>query len=163
MMVDTLKLEHKQEAYLAQSLCETIPMVSNDIYKVIGGDITTVKYLKNAYPQIREKLYPKDLEAEIEKYLGWYQSKMRPDTQCLFRSIVLPKVISTKPKEHEEKVDQFDAIFGSKGLLETAIEKNLSTTKAFICGDRITVADFAIYSELVTVMYLTETTEESLV
>jgi hypothetical protein len=110
--VDTLKDEHTQEAYLAQSYCETIPMVSNNNYKVIGGDITTVKYLKNAYPQVREQLYPSANSAAIDKLLGWYQSKMRPETQRLVRMLVLPKVKGTKPIALEEKVDQFDQLFG---------------------------------------------------
>lgn len=87
-------------------------MLSNDIYKVIGGDITCIKYLKNAYPQIKEELYPKSLEANIDKLLGWYQNKMRPGTQRLIRMLVLPKVISTTAVKHEEKVEEFDLIFG---------------------------------------------------
>ena len=160
-LVDTLKDEHKQESYVAQSYCETIPMLSNDIFKVIGGDITTIKYLKNAYPEIKEELYPKDLEANVDKFLGWYQSKMRPGTQRLIRMLVLPKVISTNAVKHEDKVEEFDLIFGSGGLIEV-IEKTLEKTKAFIAGDRVTIADFAIYSEILTVMMLTEQDSESL-
>jgi hypothetical protein len=42
------------------------------------------------------------------------------------------------------------------------IEENLSSTKAFICSNDLTVADIAIYCELTTVMMLTQQTTEDL-
>ena len=50
MLVDTMKEEEKKESYVAQGMCEVVPMLSNDLFKIIGGDLTAIKYLKNAYP-----------------------------------------------------------------------------------------------------------------
>ena len=94
-LVDTLKGENKQESYIQQSYCDIIPMVSNDQFKVLGGDQALIKYSKNAFPEVKKDLYSKDMEADIDKYIGWFYSKMRPDTQRLIRMIVLPKVVST--------------------------------------------------------------------
>lgn len=70
--VDTLKEENKQEAYLKQSYCDTIPMISNNQFKVIGGDITALKFIKNYFPQVKKELYPEELEREVDKFLGWF-------------------------------------------------------------------------------------------
>ena len=94
-LVDTLKGENKQDSYIQQSFCDVIPMVSNDQFKVFGGDQALIKYSKFAFPEVRKDLYSKEMEATIEKYIGWFNSKMRPDTQRLIRMIVLPKVVST--------------------------------------------------------------------
>ena len=94
-LVDTLKGENKQESYIQQSYCDIIPMVSNDNFKVLGGDQALIKYSKNAFPEVRKDLYSREMEADIDKYIGWFYSKMRPDTQRLIRMIVLPKVVST--------------------------------------------------------------------
>jgi len=94
-LVDTLKGENKQDSYIQQSYCDIIPMVSNDHFKVIGGDQALVKYSKNAFPEVRKDLYSEGMEADIDRYIGWFYSKMRPDTQRLIRMIVLPKVVST--------------------------------------------------------------------
>jgi len=91
-LVDTLKGENKQESYIQQSYCEIIPMVSNDNFKVLGGDQALIKYSKNAFPEVRKDLYSKEMEADIDRYIGWFYSKMRPDTQRLIRMIVIPKV-----------------------------------------------------------------------
>jgi glutathione S-transferase len=71
-LVDTLKEENKQEAYLAQSYCDTIPMISNNQFKVIGGDITALKFIKNFFPQVKKELYPEDQEKDVDRFLGWF-------------------------------------------------------------------------------------------
>jgi hypothetical protein len=87
-----LKKENKQESYLLQSYCEVIPMVSNNNFKVLGGDQALIKYSKNAFPEVRKDLYSKEMEADIDRYIGWFYSKMRPDTQRLIRMIIIPKI-----------------------------------------------------------------------
>jgi glutathione S-transferase len=52
-------------------------------------------------------------------------------------------------------------IFGDQGIL-TILEENLATTNAYVQGSTITLADIVIYCELVTVMKLTQQTEENL-
>ena len=44
----------------------------------------------------------------------------------------------------------------------TILEENLAKTNAYICGSSICQADINIYCELVTVMKLTQQTEEDL-
>jgi glutathione S-transferase len=116
-LVDTLKEENKKEAYLAQSFCETIPMLSNNMFKVIGGDSTALKFLKNAYPDVKKELYSKEQEAKIDKHLLWYQSKLRPETQRLIRMIVLPKVVSTNVVKADDLKTHWDFIFGEESII----------------------------------------------
>ena len=94
-LIDTVKGENKKDSYLQQSHCEIVPMVSNDQFKIIGGDQPLIKYCKNTFPEVRKDLYSKEMEVDIDRYLGWFYGKMRPDTQHLIRMIVLPKVKST--------------------------------------------------------------------
>ena len=79
MPVDTLKGEHKKEAYLKQSFCEVIPMISNNEHKFIGGE-SSLKFLKNYYPEVGKELYPPEMETEIDRSINWFYTKMRPDT-----------------------------------------------------------------------------------
>lgn len=55
--VNILKEENTKEAYIQQSMCETIPMISNNNYKVIGGGAIALRFLKNAFPDIKRELY----------------------------------------------------------------------------------------------------------
>lgn len=159
-LVDTFKNEHKKESYIKQSYCETIPMVSNNELKFVGGE-ATLRFLKNYYPQVGKELYPPEMEQNVDRYLGWFYNKLRPDTQRLIRMIYLPKVQSTPGVKQDEKVALWDSIFGKHGMLSN-LEGYLAKTGAFICGGNVTIADIAIYCELVTLMKLTQQTEEDL-
>ena len=92
-------------------------MLSNNIFKVIGGDSTTLKFLKNAYPDVKKELYSKEFEAKIDKHLLWYQSKLRPETQRLIRMIVLPKVISTNVVKPEDLKHHWESVFGDDSII----------------------------------------------
>ncbi len=86
-------------------------------------------------------MYPSDFEAAVDKYLGWYQSKVRSETHRLIRMIILPKIAATgKIPTLEEKQSELEHILGEDGIA-SEIEKVLSKTKAFLCGDIVTVAD----------------------
>jgi glutathione S-transferase len=52
-------------------------------------------------------------------------------------------------------------IFGDHSIL-TTLEENLAKTNAYICGSSMSIVDIIIYCELVTVMKLTQQTEEEL-
>jgi hypothetical protein len=67
-------------------------MVSNDQFKVLGEAQTLIKYSKHALPDVTRNLYPKELEADIDRYIGWFYGKMRPLTQRMIRMILLPKI-----------------------------------------------------------------------
>ena len=65
-----------------------IPTITEGQYKIIGGGNTHVQYLVNSHDLVAQHLYPEALRSEVEKFLNWFQSKMRPETQRLVRMIV---------------------------------------------------------------------------
>jgi glutathione S-transferase len=101
--VNMLNEEHRKDAYLAQNPSGQIPMITEGQFKVIGGGNTLINYLVNAHKQVSEHLYPEGLRPEIEKFLIWFQSKMRPETQRLIRMIVPAKVLGGTPASAEDK------------------------------------------------------------
>lgn len=83
---------------------------------------------------------------------------MRPDTQQLIRLIVVPKIKAAKANIEDQKT-YWDLVFGAEGVV-SILEENLSRTGAYICSSSPTIADIAIYCELVTVMLLTKQTAD---
>jgi glutathione S-transferase len=115
--VNMLNEEHRKESYLTQNPSGQIPMITEGPYKVIGGGNTLINYLVNAHKPVAQALYPEEDRAEAEKYLSWFQSKMRPETQRLVRMIVPAKVLGGAPASAEEKQKQRETIYGEKGIL----------------------------------------------
>jgi hypothetical protein len=76
-LIDTLKNEQKSDAYIKQSLVEHIPMISNEKFKVFGGDFTPIRYLKNAHTDKMKDIYPEKFAQQIEACVKWYQNKLR--------------------------------------------------------------------------------------
>jgi hypothetical protein len=72
----------------------------------------------------------------------------------------MPKIKSTKANVDDQKT-YWELIFGQEGII-SVLEENLSKTRAYICGSGVTIADIAIYCELVTVMLLTKQTPDDL-
>jgi hypothetical protein len=72
-------------------------MITEGPFKVIGGGNTLINYLVNAHKHVADHLYPEHLRGEVEKFLNWFQSKMRPETQRLVRMIVPAKVLGGAP------------------------------------------------------------------
>lgn len=83
---------------------------------------------------------------------------MRPDTQQLIRLIIIPKIKAAKANLDVQKT-YWELVFGEYGIV-TTLEENLTKTNAYICGSSPTVADIAIYCELVTVVLLTKQTAD---
>ncbi len=107
-----LNEEHKKPSYQAQNPSCQIPMITEGQFKILGGGNTFINFLVNSNKQVAEHLYPESLRPEIEKFLNWFQSKMRPETHRLIRMIVPAKVFGGNPASAEEKQKQRDQIYG---------------------------------------------------
>jgi glutathione S-transferase len=159
--VNMLNEEHRKESYLIQNPSGQIPMITEGPFKVIGGGNTLINYLINAHKPVAEHLYPEPLRAEVEKFLNWFQSKMRPETQRLVRMIVPAKVLGGTPASNEEKLKQRNTIYEKHGLL-SVLDKKLEKTGSYVCGDQMTVVDVLFYCEISTVLSLTLKSEDEL-
>ncbi len=70
--VDQFKGEHKKESYLAVNPTGGLPAMSEGRFLILGGYIVFLTYLANHHKAIREKLYPAQFKAEIDKVMLWY-------------------------------------------------------------------------------------------
>lgn len=136
-------------------------MITEGQFKVIGGGNTLINYLVNAHTLVSDHLYPENLRGEVEKFLNWFQSKMRPETQRLVRMIVPVKVLGGVPASAEEKQKQRDTIYGDHGLLRV-LDGQLVKTDQYICGAHMTVVDVLFYCEISTILALTLKKDEDL-
>ena len=159
--VKMLKEEHRQPSYLAQNPSGQIPMITEGQFKIIGGGNTFINFLVNSHKPVAEHLYPEALRPEVEKFLNWFQSKMRPETQRLIRMIVPAKVLGGNPASTEEKQKQRDQIYGQRGLL-SVLDGQLGKTGSYVCGDHMTVVDVLFYCEISTILSLTLKTDDDL-
>jgi hypothetical protein len=58
--------------------------------------------LSNHHKSIREKLYPADQKAQIDKLMLWFQSIMRVCTAKLTRMTIGPQAFGEKAHSQEE-------------------------------------------------------------
>ena len=56
-------------------------MVIDKDTKVIGGGNPLILHLVNSYKSIRDSLYKDDSKANIDMFLNWFDSRMRPETR----------------------------------------------------------------------------------
>jgi len=159
--VNMLNEEHRKEAYLAQNPSGQIPMVTEGQFKIIGGGNTLINYLVNAHKQIADQLHPEEQRGDIEKYLNWFQSKMRPETQRLIRMIVPAKVLGGNPASTDDKRKQRETIYGKHGIL-SVLDKKLGEQGPYICGEKVTVVDVLFYCEISTILMLTLKSDDDL-
>lgn len=138
-------------------------MITEGQFKIIGGGNTLISYLINAHKPVAEHLYsPETLRPEVEKFLNWFQSKMRPETQRLIRMIVPAKVLGGNPASNEDKQKQRDSIYGKHGLLHVLDDQIKKTGCQYICGAEMTVVDVLFYSEISTILSLTQKSGDDL-
>ena len=84
--VETLLEEHKRsEEFALVSPIQEIPVITEGSYKIISGPAQFMFYLCNTRSIVKDRLYPKDCERMINKYLNWFQNKLRPKTQRLIK------------------------------------------------------------------------------
>lgn len=159
--VNMLNEEHRKESYLIQNPSGQIPMITEGQFKVLGGGNTLITYLVNQHKSVAVHLYPEALKGEIEKFLNWFQSKMRPETSRLVRMIVPSKVLGGTPPSADEKAKQKETIYGQKGIL-SVLNGQLGKTNAFVCGDQMSVVDVLFYCEISTIFSLTLKSEEEM-
>lgn len=70
--IDQFRGDLKKESYLAQNPSGQIPMITEGLFKILGGSNTLMAYLCNSQQRIKDKLYPLEARQEIEKHLAWF-------------------------------------------------------------------------------------------
>ena len=71
-IVDQFKGEHKNEKYLNINPTGSLPTLTEDRFLVLGGYLVFLTYLVNHHKAIRDRLYPKEYETEINKLMLWF-------------------------------------------------------------------------------------------
>lgn len=150
--IDQFRGDLKKESYLAMNPSGQIPMISEGMFKILGGSNTLMAYLCNSQQRIKDKLYHQENRQEIEKHLAWFQSRMKPTSTRLIKMIVNPKAFGDKAPSAQELQRETEEFFRK---LLPSLDKQVEN-KRFFCGDDITIADIQYYCEISTILNLTK-------
>ena len=90
--VNTLNDDHKKEAFLKINKAGFVPTLIIGDEKIIGTGSIFPFYLAGQYKEVSEKLFKESDRKKIETVLNWFNLKMIPETERLFRLILHPKV-----------------------------------------------------------------------
>ncbi len=137
--LDIRKGEHKTENYLALNPNGLVPTLVDGDFKLWESQ-AIMTYLADRFEA--ESLYPKDLKAraEVDRWLCWSQGHfMRAWVPFLVERFLKPVLRQVEGDEAavEAATPGFHAV-------TTILEKRLDETGSFICGDAVTLGDFAL-------------------
>ena len=144
-LVETIDDHHKDPKYNIENPAQTIPMLEDGYFKILGGSPLIYSYLMKRYQtEVGDKLMPNDLDLAIKGILGWHNAKLRPASEQLnkirleYKSYSSPPTLNQYNKWKSEFVDAFEAIDGK-------LKKDDSP---YLCGRTMTLADLIIFNEL---------------
>mmetsp|Transcript_31507 Transcript_31507/g.23378 ORF Transcript_31507/g.23378 Transcript_31507/m.23378 type:complete len:169 (+) Transcript_31507:228-734(+) len=127
-------------------------MITEGDFKILGGSSLIIQYLVEGNQQVKKRLYPKEYAQAIDKHLGYYQARMRPNSARLTKMIVSPHQSGSRPPTAEDKQREIYEFF-ERHLphLNQSLEN-----KNYFCGEEMTVADIQYYHEIITMLWLTK-------
>jgi hypothetical protein len=81
-------------------------MITEGSFKILGGSSIIISYLIQGNQRVKERLYPKENSTEIDKHLGWFQSRMKPNSTRLIKMLVQPEKFGDKAPTKEDKAKE---------------------------------------------------------
>jgi len=124
--------------YIALNPNKLIPTLQDGKFTIWESE-AVLRYIGAKYGRqfYAEDLYQRSI---IEQWLCWNQSTWFPSIQQLFGKIVKTPVKDRKPEVMQPLIDDLNA--------KTAFIDNQLSTRAFIAGDSLSLADFSLASWL---------------
>ncbi|XP_037950212.1 glutathione S-transferase 1-like [Teleopsis dalmanni] len=150
-LVNLLAGEHKSKEYLLKNPQHTVPLLE-DHGKCIWDSHAICAYLVNKYAKTDE-LYPKEPYARsiVDQRLHFECGVL---FQGCIRNIALPVFYKNATEVPREKID---AIYEAYDFLETFLGDD-----PYICGKKMTIADFSIISTVTSLVGLAPTVPKNL-
>eukprot|EP00350_Pseudokeronopsis_sp_OXSARD2_P008266 CAMPEP_0170556314 /NCGR_PEP_ID=MMETSP0211-20121228/16231_1 /TAXON_ID=311385 /ORGANISM="Pseudokeronopsis sp., Strain OXSARD2" /LENGTH=151 /DNA_ID=CAMNT_0010866575 /DNA_START=217 /DNA_END=672 /DNA_ORIENTATION=+ len=127
-------------------------MITENSFKILGGSSLIIQYLVEGNNRVKDRLYPKEVAFEVDKHLGYYQARMRPNSARLTKMIVAPLSSGNRPPTAEDKArESYEFFERHLPHLNKSLEQ-----KNYFCGSDMTVADIQYYHEIITLLWLTK-------
>lgn len=101
-IIDQFQGEHTKADFAQISPCQTVPVVVDGNFKVLGSTLVFLNYLANAKPKL-QKLFPSEIKSEIQAHLNWFAAVLRPCVKRLTSMLVGPKAFAF-PEQPDSEV-----------------------------------------------------------
>eukprot|EP01120_Amphizonella_sp_Union-15-10_P000835 TRINITY_DN1086_c0_g3_i1.p1 TRINITY_DN1086_c0_g3~~TRINITY_DN1086_c0_g3_i1.p1 ORF type:complete len:224 (+),score=27.92 TRINITY_DN1086_c0_g3_i1:122-793(+) len=120
-----------------------VPAIDDNGFKV-NESHTILRYLKQKY-SAQDHWYPSDLNerTKVDEYLDWHHLNTRASAAGLFRLKFLLPMLGKEVPENRIKPAQDQLV---KTLEE--IDTVFLSSRPYLCGDNISIADLLCFSEL---------------
>lgn len=137
-MVDIMTGEHLQPNYRSLNPNALVPMLEDGSFRLTESS-AILKYLADTY---ESPAYPRSLKerARVHEVMDWINSNLYKD---LGYNLAYPQLLPHHKRETE--ASHAGAISWGRAktnLWLTILDKDLIADKKFLCGDRLTIADY---------------------
>jgi glutathione S-transferase len=138
-VVDLFTGEHMQPPYEAINANRLVPVLEDGDFRLTESS-AILKYLAD---KIESPLYPKDLRARarVNERMDWVNTQLCRDFAY---GMVYPQIFSFH-KRRSDEAQSAQLQWGrerAQGWLKVLDESILGTANAYVCGDRMTIADY---------------------
>ena len=138
-LVDLMKGEHVQPPYLALNPNGLVPMLEDGDFRLTESS-AILKYLAD---KIESPAYPKALQerARVNEAMDWINSNLYRDFAY---GVAYPQMFPHHRRPNDA-LQEGTLAWGqtkTRGWLATLDKSMLGPNKQFLCGDRITIADY---------------------
>jgi glutathione S-transferase len=139
VVVDLFTGEHMREPYSQLNPSQLVPMLEDGDLRLTESS-AILKYLAD---KIDSPAYPKELKAraKVNELMDWFNTQLCRDMTYGF---VYPQIFPNHKRENAE-VQAATLAWGrerTKRWLKALDEKLIGPSKAFLCGDQVTIADY---------------------
>ena len=153
-LVDSFQRQNLTQSYRVANPTQSIPMITDGLWKIIGQSQTSYEFLVEHYPNVKKKFFSPEQANSINENFIFLDSEFRRVSGYLTQTIVNKKVhCSSKPydlRKLEKCLETFNQI------LTTHFEAKLDK-QAYLTGQRLTYVDIVASIEIETVLLMYQT------
>ena len=88
--IDRFQNQHKHNDYLIVNPLGEIPCIDEGNFKVMGKTKVFLSYLGSTQEKLSD-LYPKSKQAQLDQYMNWFESVLRPSARRISKILMIPK------------------------------------------------------------------------
>lgn len=138
-VIDLMTGEHHQEPYISINPNRLVPVLDDDGF-ILTESSSIIKYLADKFDL---PSYPRDLKkrAKVNEMMDWFNTNLYRD---LAYGVVYPQIFPHHKRPTDE-VQKGTIAWGSEGAkkwLKVLNDHWLGSGKPYLCGDKITIADY---------------------
>lgn len=137
-----------------QNPADCYPVVVHGTFKVLANIEYIIKYVKNAFPLIRETLF--DIEGDnLEKLLTWHSNVLKPRCDILIKMMLEKRTADGKVITDDDKKKEINRFL----VLLQKLDENLKKYDSdyFSGNSKVSAIDVVLHSTIVTIVYMYST------